>query len=113
MTMGPRLTAQTVAVVRALLTEPTKARWGRDIAAETGLKSGSLHPILARLERAGWVESYWEDPAEHEDAGRPRRRYYRFTPDGAETARLALAEATQSATRAPALGRLSPQSGCA
>ncbi|WP_194822396.1 helix-turn-helix transcriptional regulator [Micromonospora sp. S-DT3-3-22] len=113
MTMGPRLTAQTVAVVRALLTEPAKARWGRDIAAETGLKSGSLHPILARLERAGWVESYWEDPAEHEDAGRPRRRYYRFTSDGAETARLALAEATQSAAHAPALGRLSPQSGCA
>ena len=49
MTMGPRLTAQTVAVVRALLTEPTKARWGRDIAAGAGLKSGSLHPILTVL----------------------------------------------------------------
>ncbi|SNY38335.1 PadR family transcriptional regulator [Paractinoplanes atraurantiacus] len=110
MSTTPRLTPQTVAVIRALLEDPAKPRWGRDIAAETGLKSGTLHPILARLEHAGWVESTWEDPADHEDKGRPRRRYYRFTPHSAEQARLALAThtATGDASSAP---RLRPQPG--
>jgi DNA-binding MarR family transcriptional regulator len=111
---GPRLTPQTAAVLRALLATPATPRWGRDIAKETGLKSGTLHPILARLEQAGWVESFWEDPAEHEDAGRPRRRYYRFATDGAETARLAIAAADATARAAvPTSGpdRLRPQPG--
>ncbi|HYN92252.1 MAG TPA: helix-turn-helix transcriptional regulator [Pilimelia sp.] len=106
----PRLTPQTVAVLRALLETPAAPRWGRDIANETGLKSGTLHPILARLERAGIVESSWEEPAAHEDQGRPRRRYYRFAPGGAQTAQYAIAEATQAAGTS-ALGRLHPQPG--
>jgi PadR family transcriptional regulator PadR len=92
----PRLTPQTVAVLRALLATPATPRWGRDIAKETGLKSGTLHPILARLEQAGWVRSQWEAPEAHEDQGRPRRRYYSFAPGGAQTAQLAIAEAGQA-----------------
>jgi PadR family transcriptional regulator, regulatory protein PadR len=106
----PRLTPQTVAVLRALLATAATPRWGRDIAKETGLKSGTLHPILARLEQAGWVESHWEEPAAHEDQGRPRRRYYQFTPGGAQTAQIAIAEAAQ-ASSAPTSGRLHPQPG--
>lgn len=106
----PRLTPQTVAVLRALLTTPATPRWGRDVARETGLKSGTLHPILARLEQAGIVESRWEEPAAHEDQGRPRRRYYRFAPGGAETARFALAEATAKAPTGTS-GRLHPRPG--
>jgi DNA-binding PadR family transcriptional regulator len=41
----------------------------------------------------GWVDSTWEDPAVHEEAGRPRRRFYQITEDGAEQARDALARA--------------------
>ncbi|MEU7980266.1 MarR family transcriptional regulator [Micromonospora sp. NPDC049081] len=107
----PRLTPQTVAVIRALLATPADPRWGRDIARETGLKSGTLHPILARLEQAGWVESHWEDPAEHEDQGRPRRRYYQFAPGGVETARLALADTSTRARDVSTTGRLRPQPG--
>jgi PadR family transcriptional regulator, regulatory protein PadR len=92
----PRLTPQVVAVLRALLDTPTVPRWGRDIAKETGLQSGTLHPILARLERAGWVESMWEDPTEHEDAGRPRRRYYRFASGGAKAAESAIVDADRA-----------------
>ena len=106
----PRLTPQTVAVLRALLSTPATPRWGRDIGRETGLKSGSLHPILARLEQAGWVESFWEKPEEHEDQGRPRRRYYRFAPGGAQTAQFAIAEAAEK-SRAAADGHLRPQPG--
>jgi DNA-binding PadR family transcriptional regulator len=109
MSPEPRLTPQTVAVLRLLLDAPAIPRYGRDIARETGLKTGTLHPILARLEQAGWVDSFWEAPAEHEDQGRPRRRYYRFTSDGAERARMALAEAAAAAP--PPHGRLRPQPG--
>jgi DNA-binding PadR family transcriptional regulator len=87
---GPRLTPQTVEVLRLLLTEPDRPRYGRDIARQTELKTGTLHPILARLELVGWVESSWEDPAAHEAQGRPRRRYYRLTADGVRAARSAV-----------------------
>jgi len=110
MSYVPRLTEQTVAVLRAMLAAPTTPRWGRDIANETGLKSGTLHPILARLEQAGWVVSAWEDPAEHEDAGRPRRRYYQFAPGGAEAARCAIATVV-APTKSSPVGRLRPQLG--
>ncbi|GLY23569.1 helix-turn-helix transcriptional regulator [Micromonospora sp. NBRC 101691] len=89
---GPRLTPQTVEVLRLLLAAPDCPRYGRDIARQTKLKTGTLHPILARLELAGWVESFWEDPAAHEAQGRPRRRYYRLTTDGARVAGAAVAD---------------------
>ncbi|WBB79039.1 helix-turn-helix transcriptional regulator [Micromonospora sp. WMMD882] len=99
---GPRLTPQTVEVLRLLLTAPAVPRYGRDIARETKLKTGTLHPILARLELAGWVASFWEDPTEHEDQGRPRRRYYRLTGDGARVARAAVtARAGEARVAAP------------
>lgn len=68
--------------------------------------SGTIHPILARLEQAGWLESRWEeiDPSEK---GRPRRRYYRFTSDGAALACTALARAGTSA-RTAVVARLRP-----
>jgi PadR family transcriptional regulator, regulatory protein PadR len=47
---------------------------------------------MARLEGVGWVESSWEDPDLGIRDGRPRRRYYQLTKDGAEQARVALAE---------------------
>jgi DNA-binding PadR family transcriptional regulator len=87
------MTLQTQLVLRALLDEPSKERYGLELCDPVGLPSGTVYPILARLERVGWVESRWEDPAVHEAAGRPRRRFYRLSPDGAEQARAALARA--------------------
>ena len=54
------------------------------------LASGTLYPILLRLESAGWLASRWEsvDPSE---AGRPRRRLYRITPGGLRRASEAFA----------------------
>ena len=92
---GPRMTIPTQLVLRALLTEPTKEMYGLEICAEAGLQSGTIHPILARLEGRAWLASRWED-IKPEDEGRPRRRYYRLTKDGAEQARIALAQATTS-----------------
>src|SRR5260370_13480285 len=90
---GLRMTLPTQLVLRVLLAEPAGEMYGLQICAEAHLPSGTIHPILARLERLGWVESQWEDIDTHAE-GRPRRRYYRLTTDGAELARDALARAT-------------------
>lgn len=93
---GPKMTLQTQLVLRQALQEPDREWYGLQMIAATGLPAGTVYPIVARLERCGWIQSRWEDPAEHEAEGRPRRRYYRFTTDGAEQARVALARAYRS-----------------
>jgi PadR family transcriptional regulator, regulatory protein PadR len=92
---GPRMTLSTQLVLRALLAEPAREMYGLEICEAAGLPSGTIHPILARFENLGWLESRWED-IKPQDEGRPRRRYYRLTQDGAERARIALAQARTS-----------------
>ena len=89
---GPRMTLPTQLVLRAMLAEPTQEMYGLQIGQAAELPSGTIHPILARLEVCGWLESRWEniDPSKE---GRPRRRYYRLSAEGAECARTALARA--------------------
>lgn len=84
-----RITTPTRKVLAAFLDDPSGEHYGLDIASVTGLRSGSLYPILGRLEDHGWLTSRWEDvdPAEE---GRPRRRYYRLTPDGVAMAKAAV-----------------------
>jgi PadR family transcriptional regulator len=105
------MTLPTQLVLRALLAEPTQEMYGLQICAEAGLPSGTIHPILARLDGLGWVESRWEDIDSHEE-GRPRRRYYQLTKDGAERARIALARATTPVSAVPGL-RPRPAGGLA
>jgi PadR family transcriptional regulator PadR len=92
---GPRMTLPTQLVLRVMLDEPTREMYGLQICEAAGLPSGTIHPILARLERLGWLESRWEDASPREE-GRPRRRYYFWSRDGAERARIALAQAATS-----------------
>jgi PadR family transcriptional regulator, regulatory protein PadR len=101
---APRMTQATQAVLRALLHNPGDEKYGLEICAAAGLPSGTIHPIFARLEKIGWLESKWED-VDPVKEGRPRRRYYRLSPDGADYARTALARAAE--TRA-ALRSLKP-----
>jgi PadR family transcriptional regulator, regulatory protein PadR len=104
--------AQTLAVLAALIAEPSSWRHGYDLARETGLKSGTLYPILVRLADRRIVEASWE---EGEPAGRPRRHLYRLTSDGlgAATAAVAAAPATGAHVteprRAAARGRLASE----
>jgi PadR family transcriptional regulator PadR len=88
--MSPRMTGATQRVLRELLDDPTAEKYGLAICKAVGLAPGTVHPILYKFEAIGWLESRFEkiDPS---DEGRPRRRYYRLTPDGAEFARDALA----------------------
>ena len=98
------MTLPTQLVIRTLLYEPTREMYGLEICAAAELPSGTIHPILARLEQVGWLESHWED-VDPSEKGRPRRRYYRLTSDGAELARTALARAVTSSA---AVARLRP-----
>src|SRR5579863_3308997 len=66
-------------------------RHGFDIMRATHLPSGSVYPLLRRLEATSFVDSRWEKAAEAEDTGRPRRRYYTVTTAG----RSALAAARE------------------
>jgi PadR family transcriptional regulator, regulatory protein PadR len=93
----PRMTIPTQLVLHALLLDPSQELYGLEICRAAGLPSGTIHPILARLERIGWLESRWEDIDPNAE-GRPRRRYYRLTALGVEHARRALAG------RSPAAG---------
>lgn len=92
---SPRMTIPTQLVLRALLSEPGNELYGVEISAAAGLPSGTVHPILARLEGLGWVTSRWED-IDPSVEGRPARRYYRIDGAGAEAAQVALARAYQS-----------------
>jgi PadR family transcriptional regulator, regulatory protein PadR len=87
---------QTLSVLAALCAEPAEWRHGYAIAKDTGLKSGSLYPILIRLADRGLVEARWE---EEQPAGRPRRHLYRLTSGGLAAARAALAEQAPSPQR--------------
>ena len=83
-----RLTRPTTLVLVALA---RGLRHGFDILDATGLQSGTVYPILRRLEGAGLVRSRWE-PAERARAEqRPPRRYYEITGAGAEALQEALA----------------------
>lgn len=103
-----RLTAATVAVLRALLVEPTKQTYGLEVVAATGLPNGTVHPILVRLTNMEWLTSEWEDIDAHTE-GRPRRRYYQLSELGATHAQAAVhrAEAQANGLRArrPGLSR--------
>jgi DNA-binding PadR family transcriptional regulator len=64
--------------------------YGLKVAQNAGRKAGSVYPILAGLEDAGWVVSSWE--REERDERGPRRRFYRFSPEGLAAARALLTE---------------------
>ena len=85
--------AQTLSVLSALCEEPSQWRHGYALAGQTGLKSGTLYPILIRLADRGLVEACWqEEPA----PGRPRRHLYRLTAAGLASASGALASASEA-----------------
>jgi DNA-binding PadR family transcriptional regulator len=71
-----RLYPQTVAVLRALQENAASWSYGYDLSKATGIKSGTLYPLLARLYDEGWLETKW---IEAREPGRPRRHLYRLT----------------------------------
>src|SRR4051812_35863329 len=106
MVSEPRMTIPTQLVLQALLADPDRELYGVEMGELAGLRSGTVHPILARLEGVGWLQSRWED-IDPRAEGRPPRRYYRLTGEGARAAPAALARVY----RPSAARRLRPQVG--
>jgi DNA-binding PadR family transcriptional regulator len=74
--------------VLEVLLKPDDELYGLRIAKATGRPTGSVFPILARLEQAGWVVSEWEATGPHSRG--PRRRFYRLSADGLPAAQAAV-----------------------
>jgi PadR family transcriptional regulator PadR len=90
--------------VLAVLIDGDQPRWGLEIIRLTGRPSGSVYPLLDRLERAGWVTSAWDD---NSDRRGPRRRMYRLTAEGAvEARRICARVAAKSAAWRPSSPRV-------
>ncbi|MDQ3077667.1 MAG: PadR family transcriptional regulator [Pseudomonadota bacterium] len=99
MTRSRKLSAQTVAVLAALSLRSSDWLYGLELSRLTGLKSGSLYPILIRLADRGLLESRWLDPIE---PGRPARHAYRVSPTGMK----ALADSSSRPAPAPKEARI-------
>jgi DNA-binding PadR family transcriptional regulator len=68
----------------ALAAAPQQWRHGYELMKETGLKSGTLYPLLMRMTEQGLVEAEWREPAQ---PGRPARHAYRLMAAGIAFAR--------------------------
>lgn len=83
MTRFRTLSPQARAVLAELLAAAGGWRHGYDLARAAGVKSGTLYPLLIRLEAQGYLEAEWQPP----EPGRPPRHAYRLTASGAAFAR--------------------------
>lgn len=92
----PNSSPQTRALLAALLGRAQTWRHGYDLSKETGLKSGTLYPLLIRLTEQGLLEARWESS---DRAGLPPRHAYRLTGAG-----IALAQEQRQPQTAPVLG---------
>ena len=87
MTRRRALSGHARALLAALLAARGGWSHGYELASLTGIKSGTLYPLLIRLEAQDYLEAEWRQPAAH---GRPPRHAYRLTEAGR---RLAFGEA--------------------
>jgi len=98
--MKIRKSPQTNLVLAEFLQCEKEWKYGYDISRSTGLKSGTLYPILIRLAEVGMLETSWEAA----QTGRPPRHMYKLTRNGLKYARSLVSEATVSAFARPLVG---------
>jgi DNA-binding PadR family transcriptional regulator len=96
MSRRPNISGQTRTALASFLAQPGEWRYGYDLSRETGLKSGTLYPLLMRLHDQGFLEAEWRPSAK---AGRPPRHAYRLTASGIALAR----ELPRAPARVPSL----------
>jgi PadR family transcriptional regulator PadR len=96
-----RVSPQTSVLLESLLQSPAEWRYGYDLARETGLKSGTLYPILMRLAEKSLLATRWEEAVV---PGRPPRHMYRLTALGQQWARAAVPSAHKGRALKPAYG---------
>ncbi len=106
-----KLTGPLERVLRVFLADVPARHHGYALMKAAKLPSGTLYPMLARLQEQGLVTSEWE-PQPADGSGRPPRKYYQLTGDGARVARLELAQAAK-ASRGATSPAARPAAGCA
>jgi DNA-binding PadR family transcriptional regulator len=94
-TLPSGFSPQTLLLLAALCDQPSQWQHGYALAKQTGLKSGTLYPILIRLADRGLVETCWQDKS---SPGRSRRHLYRLTAAGLACASVARASAARPTT---------------
>jgi DNA-binding PadR family transcriptional regulator len=101
MARKPNNSAQTRKLVSAMLRQPRTWQYGYELSKQTGLKSGTLYPLLIRLSDQGLLESKWQEP---ERPGKPPRHAYKLTSNGLAFARASAATDTASTVRRKLVG---------
>ena len=94
-----KLTGPLQRVLQVFLADPSAGHYGYNLMKAAKLPSGTLYPMLARLQAQGLLTSEWE-PRPDDVSGRPPRKYYQLTGEGIRVARLELAQAAMTAPRA-------------
>ena len=98
--MKMRRSPQTALVLAEFLQDEQEWRYGYDISRNTGLKSGTLYPILMRLAEHRLLETSWETA----ETGRPPRHMYKLTRDGLRYARTQVSKEQVGVVGEPAFG---------
>ncbi len=93
MTRKRALSPHARALLAALLGARGRWSYGYELASITGIKSGTLYPLLIRLAAEGHLEAEWQQPAA---GGRPPRHAYRLTAAGEQLARAAAGAASRA-----------------
>jgi DNA-binding PadR family transcriptional regulator len=101
MSTDRKASRQTLNLLATLLEQPRQWRHGYDLAQDTGLKSGTLYPILMRLADRALLESRWQETSER---GRPPRHMYRLTVSGLDYAKEQITQFGTDAGLDAALG---------
>jgi PadR family transcriptional regulator PadR len=101
------ITPKMARVIKIFLEDPGQPRYGFELMKLTGMSSGYLYPMLAKLETDGWLTRGKEE-IDPRAAGRPARTHYTITGAAVTAARLQLAALSEQ-YRPPAPARLGPQ----
>src|SRR6266851_1153679 len=86
-----KLSKASAKVLMEFLANPKQDQYGFGLMKATGVKSGSLYPILDRFEDLRWIEGY-DEVIDQRAEGRPRRRLYRLTGIGRPAAKQAVTD---------------------
>jgi DNA-binding PadR family transcriptional regulator len=86
-------------LLAAFLASPGQWRHGYDLCRDAEVKSGTLYPLLIRLEAQGHLQAEWRDA---EEPGRPPRHVYRLTASGMRLAADNPIPDAQASTTVPA-----------
>jgi len=92
-TVRIRVTLKMLVIMEIFLEDPARHWYGLELIQHTGIGSGTLYPILYKLEKAGWLFRSVED-VNLSIVRRPARVNYLVTEAGEVAIRIYLAELT-------------------